>query len=362
MVSEKVGIPPLQQGKFLLYLPHKIRCGKYILYFTRLILPLTSHQLYIRRNMEILFYRKRFNRRFSIYDQFRMGEIGQELPEETELIFSDEPELLETADVVILDVPFLIGDVAAGRIPKYEGQVWVGWCMECEENYPWLKHPAVKETFDIWMTYRQNADIVLPYYDVSFLSKLMKPPHPKQADVCMLISSTVNQSRRLEYLLELMKWIPIDSYGRWQNNCTLPDDKGYLSKLEVIRKYRFTIAFENAVGEDYVTEKFYEPLLAGSVPVYWGAPNIDQLAPAKSAFVDVRSYPEPRLLAEQLRKWCQDEKAYMRFFDWKKHPMESSFVRKLEWQRTHPLLRLVNMLKEKRMPTPSSSPNTRFRT
>lgn len=56
--------------------------------------------------------------------------------------------------------------------------------------------------------------------------------------------------------------------------------------MEVMKDYRFTIAFENAIADDYVTEKFYEPLLSGSVPVYLGAPNIDRFAPSRSSFID----------------------------------------------------------------------------
>ena len=60
-------------------------------------------------------------------------------------------------------------------------------------------------------------------------------------------------------------------------NRLLEEDTGRNSKLNLYRKYKFVIAFENAIEEDYVTEKFYDPLLAGSVPVYLGAPSIKKL-------------------------------------------------------------------------------------
>ena len=154
--------------------------------------------------------------------------------------------------------------------------------------------------FDYWMTYHQGADVVQPYYEASFpkhLQKVVPLPFETKSDVCMFVSSMINQSKRQEYLLELMKYLPIDSYGNWQNNRRLPGDNGYRSKVELLKSYRFTIAFENAIGKDYVTEKFYEPLLSGSVPVYLGAPNINDFSPSSSAFINVQDYPEPKDLA-----------------------------------------------------------------
>ena len=40
--------------------------------------------------------------------------------------------------------------------------------------------------------------------------------------------------------------------------------------VEVYRDYAFVVAFENVKEEGYFTEKLVNPLLAGSVPIYWG--------------------------------------------------------------------------------------------
>lgn len=60
------------------------------------------------------------------------------------------------------------------------------------------------------------------------------------------------------------------------------------------------IAFENAISKDYVTEKFFNPLVIGSVPVYLGAPNIEDFIPGKNSFVDVRNFDSPKDLADFL--------------------------------------------------------------
>ena len=46
--------------------------------------------------------------------------------------------------------------------------------------------------------------------------------------------------------------------------------------MTLARQYLFTIAIENSLEYDYVTEKLWQPLAAGSVPIYLGAPNVDE--------------------------------------------------------------------------------------
>lgn len=61
-------------------------------------------------------------------------------------------------------------------------------------------------------------------------------------------------------------------------------------KLETLSRYRFAICYEN--GRDipgYITEKIFDCLQAGCVPVYWGAPNITDYVPA-NCFVDARKF------------------------------------------------------------------------
>lgn len=56
--------------------------------------------------------------------------------------------------------------------------------------------------------------------------------------------------------------------------------KDYLNQLyapqllKFMARYKFVIAYENGVCEDYITEKFWRPLIAGSIPLYFGSPSI----------------------------------------------------------------------------------------
>jgi hypothetical protein len=61
------------------------------------------------------------------------------------------------------------------------------------------------------------------------------------------------------------------------------------SKAETLSAYRFALAFENSALEGWVTEKIFDCFLAGTVPVYRGAPDIERWVPAE-CFVDARRF------------------------------------------------------------------------
>ena len=193
----------------------------------------------------------------------------EDLPEGC--VITTDRNLLSKADAVVFHLPDL-PSVMEDEIDKREGQIWVGWNLECEENYSWTKDPEFRESFDLWMGYHQEDDIVYPYYEPDYGKMLVaarrKKPYKK---ACMFISSDMNRSHRQEYLKQLMQYTDIDSYGKLYHNCELPvEDRGRDTLLSVIGDYQFVISFENAIGKDYVTEKFFNPLLAGTVPVYLG--------------------------------------------------------------------------------------------
>lgn len=70
-----------------------------------------------------------------------------------------------------------------------------------------------------------------------------------------------------------------------------PSYKGTIkSKKEIYKKYKFAICYENARDfSGYITEKIFDCLLAGCVPIYLGASNITRHIP-KETFIDKRNF------------------------------------------------------------------------
>jgi len=64
--------------------------------------------------------------------------------------------------------------------------------------------------------------------------------------------------------------------------------KELLSKIDGLLEYQYSLAIENSRQLSYISEKFTDCILAGVVPVYWGAPNVRDFFPADS-FVELES-------------------------------------------------------------------------
>jgi hypothetical protein len=271
-----------------------------------------------------------------------MDRLHEVLGSNITLLRSDDATLLRSADVVVFNLPRLpyrIEDYAAMRAEREPWQVWVAWCLESEVNYPWVFSPQVRELFDVYMTYRQDSDVVLPYYSYRHAQTLLSLPQPKTKGVCMFIAKPADQRKRCEYLRELMQYIRIDSYGSFERNSTLPNDLGYRSKIQAMRSYKFTVAFENSECADYVTEKLYDPLIAGAVPVYLGAPNVEEFAPSPRSYINAVEY-SPRELADKISSLLNNEADYGEYLQWKNEPIGESLQRKIEVQKIHPFQRL----------------------
>lgn len=86
-----------------------------------------------------------------------------------------------------------------------------------------------------------------------------------------------------------MASIGVDSYG----GCFRNADENSVTQCQhlsdhrerkacILSTYKFYLAFENSIDPSYVTEKYYQGLLSGSVPVYLGAPNVEKFYPVTS--------------------------------------------------------------------------------
>lgn len=85
-------------------------------------------------------------------------------------------------------------------------------------------------------------------------------------------------------------------------------------------RYKYCIAMENSIAQDYVTEKVYDALAAGCLPIYLGAPNIEDYVPTPDAIIDYAKLGSVEALAEELRRLSADNEAYTAHFRWRDQP------------------------------------------
>jgi hypothetical protein len=253
----------------------------------------------------------------------------------------------ELADAVVFPVPTSVFD---GNAPPPErarpDQCWVLWSGESSVHFPQIDDPSYLARFDLTATYRFDSDIPIPYLWDGMLSALAPTlPVAERMSVpaAAFVSSPWDLCGRNDYLAELLGHLEIDSFGRVCHNRDLAEDRGRETKLATAARYRFTLAFENSLAHDYVTEKFFDPLLAGSVPIYRGAPNVADFAPGERCFVDTASFAGPRELAAFIASVTDDE--YDRYHEWRSQPLRREFTARCEQVAEHRLARLARLVR-----------------
>jgi hypothetical protein len=135
-----------------------------------------------------------------------------------------------------------------------------------------------------------------------------------RAPVLWLNDDCDTSSNRSAYMRELMRYIPIDVHDKCGNSKS--DSKQETTR---VGKYLFTIAIENSLEYDYVTERLWQPLAAGSVPLYLGAPNVDDWLPCDnySCIIHLRQFQSIRDAANFIHDLVQNKERYIYYHQWR---------------------------------------------
>ena len=187
------------------------------------------------------------------------------------------------------------------------------------------KHDGI---FNYTQTYRPDSDLTATTlrnffwlfdqpirFDINFSSIIEKKVEKKL--VVAIISNCGGSSARLKYIKELKNFIPVDIYGGCGERCpNVPDCRAF-----VYERYKFYLAFENSLCDEYVTEKFFFSLQSASiVPVVLGWARYDRYVPS-SAFIDVRNFSSPMALANYISYLDRNTTAYLEYFQWRQRAL-----------------------------------------
>jgi hypothetical protein len=265
-----------------------------------------------------------------------------EVPERcgVDVRFTNGPAGTADADAVVFHVPSL--DPAQLPI-KRAGQLWVAWSLESRGMCPPLDDPALMSRFDLTMTYERSSDVWWPYFGPGTVPGLRAPVEARTAaaPVVWLQSNAFDRGGRVLFAAELMRGVRVDSFGPVLRNQAELIPPGHAPRMDLYRRYKFTLAFENSIATDYVTEKLYEPLTAGSVPVYRGAEEVADLVPSPDCYVDASRFASATDLASYLVHLDSNDDEYLAYHRWRSEPWSSAFLGHLEHLREPPLCRLA---------------------
>lgn len=146
---------------------------------------------------------------------------------------------------------------------------------------------------------------------------------------CNFIYSNGNADKRREEFYNLLsKYKKVDSGGRYLNNIGGPVE----DKFSFQQQYKFSIAFENSSNIGYTTEKLIEAKAAGTIPIYWGNPEIAKEFNTKS-FINCHDYNSFEEVIEEIKKIDNDDKLYFNYlkepFSYNENMLEE-YEKKLE--------------------------------
>lgn len=97
-----------------------------------------------------------------------------------------------------------------------------------------------------------------------------------QKKFCLFAVSNGGCQQRNDFFNRLSTYKQVDSCGKFMNNLghhcpgTHEDD----AYDQFISQYKFMICFENVSKPHYFTEKLVNAYYAGTIPIYWGCPNV----------------------------------------------------------------------------------------
>ena len=151
-------------------------------------------------------------------------------------------------------------------IPSFKrppNQIWIMFLLESPMNTQHFLH--FKNLINMTATYRIDSTIVTPYerfvpYENASQYQLLPPKRNyasgKRKKVAWFVSNCRTTNNRMEYALELSKYINVDIYGPCGKfKCPKSESKKCYEKLNA--DYKFYLAFENSNCKDYITEKLY---------------------------------------------------------------------------------------------------------
>jgi len=153
--------------------------------------------------------------------------------------------------------------------PKFEERNIFTCLINANKAFPEpLKNDLYRERISTIRWYEANAPELFHLYGLGW----HKPPPA--------FTTKEKITRRIARLRsQLFSYKPFPSY------------KGEIAnKHGVLKNSKFSICYENVKNQpNWITEKIFDSLLAGCVPVYWGADNISHHIP-NNCFIDRRKF------------------------------------------------------------------------
>lgn len=243
---------------------------------------------------------------------------------------SYDKEMLPRASAVLfhgqdLGADELYSPDSLRELQRPSNQIWIWVNQESPMN---IKNAEEYNGFFNWTaTYHRKSDIVLPYgryvaqnipRDNGRKKQLSTLPKSKTGFVAWAVSDCGGE--REKFVLQLEKFLNVTVFGkcsttyRNQGTCIRGTDECE-AKLS---GFRFYLAFENSLCEDYVTEKYWiNALEHNSLPIVYGY-NYDENVAIPGSYVNAKNFKTAEELAKYIQFLDKNDRYYAKYFKWKR--------------------------------------------
>ena len=148
----------------------------------------------------------------------------------------------------------------------------------------------------------------------------------KSKDIAWIVSHCNSSSHREDYVNSMKNLtdssLKIDIFGKCGNfkvHDFKNDKKDEIlvdaAYKEIAKEYKFYLSLENSICKEYVTEKFFNALKYGILPITNGQ-DISSIAPPHS-YLHIDDFKSPTILMETLQNISQNQDLYNSYFWWK---------------------------------------------
>jgi len=159
--------------------------------------------------------------------------------------------------------------------------------------------------------------LYLPQFITHNPTLLIKKPDEKivKDKFCCFMYSNCNEKdfsgvADRKNFLEMMNKMSdrVDNLGKCYNT-NYKENGPWTNNHDIYKPYKFVIAFENTQLLGYITEKLVYPMIARSIPIYLGAPDVGQHFNTRS-FINVRDFPDFKTCIEYVLEIDNNDELY----------------------------------------------------
>ncbi len=133
----------------------------------------------------------------------------------------------------------------------------------------------------------------------------------KKREFCSFVyANYLSDGRRKEFFDTLSEYKEVNSGGPFLNNVggKVPN------KLAFELNHKFSIAFENSSRSGYTTEKLVNSLVARTIPIYWGNPDVYKEFNEKR-FINCHSYKNFDEVVDKVKEIDNNDELYLKMIN-----------------------------------------------